>query len=608
MLLHLLEEDRTLRAEAEQGQSTKNYMASDPGKFIGEWKEDLPTVCSFNHSNGNCSAKNVWSALKTTQPLIDVPSVQDGTFIVAGGSVSHALAGKLSANSEVDIDLFYSGSADDASYQLRKLLLQIDEAFVRRNIWDALTMYKKLLVDYVSSITTTETSDEETQKYEIDVDVYLERLMTKWSHGQDVPEFLSSTSVYGRVMFEKYPPNGSVCHSSNNSIVPTPPQGLSKSKWTEFLDKKMGEFTMKYDLNPKYEILRTKNAVSVHPKNCGPPIQVILRVYKKVEHITLGFDLGSSACALILDKESASSSETLYPEQEIATDGPFIQFSPVGWFSHLTRYNVVDTTRLSTTFSHRLFKYAERGFGFILPHLNLGELPRENLSHGLPQYLDLPNLPLIVERLVGQNLQIRKKSDRDLPYDAFGDYSLEEMSHSRVVSQNIRSLITGSDNFVFQASFEKNILKVVDGEPKITSHDLSQRFDNMTKAIWHKERLNFKAFELHLNAPPELEEDMPVWDKGYAKPPKLPTMTIEEFTAIEKNQRGAGEQAIRELLAQRRYTLLDAWENVPADHKTISWLTNHPCSQEKNYLFTGSMRPLYISAEDWYGRYYRQVE
>ncbi len=74
--------------------------------------------------------------------------------------------------------------------------------------------------------------------------------------------------------------------------------------------------------------------------------QIIFRLYKDINEILYGFDFG--ACA-------------------VGYNGKDVFFSEMAKFAFETGYNVLDTTRRSTTYEGRLSKYSRRGFGVILP-------------------------------------------------------------------------------------------------------------------------------------------------------------------------------------------------------------------------------------------------
>ena len=74
--------------------------------------------------------------------------------------------------------------------------------------------------------------------------------------------------------------------------------------------------------------------------------QFILRIYPSLDNIIGGFDLGSCM---------------------VAFDGKRIYATPLGAWSIANKFNVVDTTRRSTSYEFRLNKAREQGYGIILP-------------------------------------------------------------------------------------------------------------------------------------------------------------------------------------------------------------------------------------------------
>jgi len=77
--------------------------------------------------------------------------------------------------------------------------------------------------------------------------------------------------------------------------------------------------------------------------------QFILRIYPTLDSILGGFDLGCSM---------------------VAFDGNEIYATPLGAWSTINSSVIVDTTRRSTSFEHRLIKYKYAGFNIIFPGLN----------------------------------------------------------------------------------------------------------------------------------------------------------------------------------------------------------------------------------------------
>lgn len=114
-------------------------------------------------------------------------------------------------------------------------------------------------------------------------------------------------------------------------------------------------------------IIRTEHAVSFYTDNyLVPPIQIILRAYDSLEHVLLGFDIDS--CCIGYDGEVICTERFLRA----------IRY----------RYNLVDVTRLSTSYEVRLVKYYGRGFSIAMTEPSIKERT-ENILGLIEKYGDL---------------------------------------------------------------------------------------------------------------------------------------------------------------------------------------------------------------------------
>lgn len=119
-------------------------------------------------------------------------------------------------------------------------------------------------------------------------------------------------------------------------ITSEDPDSIKKS--IMYVYEKMNKFGLVH-------ILRTKQAITFSvDKSFIPPIQIILRAYDSLEHVLLGFDIDS--CCIGFDGKLICSQR-------------FLRAIKYG-------YNLVDTTRLSTTYELRLMKYYVRGFDIAM--------------------------------------------------------------------------------------------------------------------------------------------------------------------------------------------------------------------------------------------------
>ncbi|KAL0210535.1 hypothetical protein RCL1_004971 [Eukaryota sp. TZLM3-RCL] len=126
-----------------------------------------------------------------------------------------------------------------------------------------------------------------------------------------------------------------------------------------------------------------------------PECQVILRLYKSKSEILHGFDLGSC---------------------QVGFDGKQLYTTSLYRLSYTFSINIVDTTRRSVSYEHRLTKYLHRGFGIVLPNLNMNKVyalrSRGEFS------VSLPFLTFYLENLRGK--EFRQEMNEGLSYSSNG--------------------------------------------------------------------------------------------------------------------------------------------------------------------------------------------
>lgn len=159
-------------------------------------------------------------------------------------------------------------------------------------------------------------------------------------------------------------------------------------------------------------VIRTAYSVTL-TLDYGATIQFILRKYRSIEEVLLGFDIG--ACAVGFT----------------GNEGPVL-LSRMGRIAHESGANVVDTTRRSPTYESRLIKYWERGFHVALPELDLAKVPTRNFEFGEKEILDLERMLVRCKRIEGQTIHcdaiwVRKNLPQgDLPGEDYEILSMEQ--------------------------------------------------------------------------------------------------------------------------------------------------------------------------------------
>ena len=123
------------------------------------------------------------------------------------------------------------------------------------------------------------------------------------------------------------------CVRTNRSKSAKPRFGVVRSKKT-----------------PKLQFIRTPHAVTILGEYPYRHVQIVLRMYTTPAETLVGFDVDSCA---------------------VAYDGKTVWASPRARRAINKQINTIDLTRRSLTYEIRLAKYAKRGFGVLIPGLDL---------------------------------------------------------------------------------------------------------------------------------------------------------------------------------------------------------------------------------------------
>lgn len=144
-------------------------------------------------------------------------------------------------------------------------------------------------------------------------------------------------------------------------------------------------------------VFRSEHSVTFLGPPPWRPVQVILRLYHSGAHVVLGFDL--DCCGVYYD-------------------GVAVRALPRAARALRARYNLIDTTRQSTTYEGRLAKYLQRGFDIAIPFgIPLGPVvDRARLAVGRwraareqPQLSGLALLVTMVEALAARDYELASR-------------------------------------------------------------------------------------------------------------------------------------------------------------------------------------------------------
>lgn len=129
--------------------------------------------------------------------------------------------------------------------------------------------------------------------------------------------------------------------------------------------------------------VRTKNAITIASQYPNRHVQVVLRIYRSITEMLLGFDVDCSC---------------------IAYDGKQLFASPRALAACMTQVNTIDLTRRSPSYENRLAKYSHRGFEVCWPPLDRSRIDPTifersfKRTHGLARLLVLERLPKVSDR------------------------------------------------------------------------------------------------------------------------------------------------------------------------------------------------------------------
>lgn len=273
--------------------------------------------------------------------------------------------------------------------------------------------------------------------------------------------------------------------------------------------------------------------------------QIIHRLYKDKEEILHGFDIGSSSVGF--DKEN-------------------IYFTELSKFSYEYGCNIVDTSRRSTSYEHRLQKYFQRGFDIILPYFDINKVSDElYITHNLPPavimpYLIFTHFNIYKNKIVVSKFYNRKNAD-------ISDYESEQVN-------------SGSEEYTY---FYLNIKRILNGETNllIYSRDLEDGRDanQMTNArIDYFYDTLFKEFYKNSTFPTQKCINYLCKD------------TLKVFNIKDD------KKLLQELFDETKEHVKCFMKNHIVN---IPWIVDNPTTQ-----LTSSFNPIIEEPEKWYGEYY----
>ena len=319
--------------------------------------------------------------------------------------------------------------------------------------------------------------------------------------------------------------------------------------------------------SPHIVVIRTSGSISIEI-DYSLSIQIILRHYATASEILHGFDLGSSACGF---------------------DGDQVFVTELGRFAYEYGYNIIDTTRRSTTYEARLAKYFNREFGLILPHLDVNALPRHNLKYNHSEVVDLPYMSFVIKSRDNNRLildKFIKSFGRASDYDINDEDNRIELEYT-IAYKNLAHLVNleragDTSRFIYYAQGYgySCIREVFTKGPHLTPKMIQDLYDQFRKTIWDGNNLNIGFIKRYL--------------------PEVPIREIAIKAFIDDDNI---DDIISNAFATQRVAAVAAWNRDirGIDHSILPWITENPGGQKS--LLTGSLNPIIEKPAEWYGKY-----
>jgi len=304
------------------------------------------------------------------------------------------------------------------------------------------------------------------------------------------------------------------------------------------------------------DYIRTKNTLTIKTLKPGSYsstncFQIIFRVYQTASEILHGFDLGSSS---------------------IGFNGQELYFTTLSKFCYEYNCNIIDTTRRSTTYEHRLKKYFERGFEIIMPNLDMKKCNgRMWKTYNLADVCELPYLVFTYNGVIGNKINFsrwyRDQSKTYISSDYDGDIDATE--EYAIYYRNLKYLIDQKyDQIVYLSHKFRPILK----KPEC-----------FTKA-----RVDYFYDELHTK----------IQDRQ-----KFPTSMVKNYISVATPEEifahREDPEYLENLIKKQKKLMYSRMSDLANYDNNIKWLMDNPGTQ-----LTSSYNPIIEDSQKWYGNYF----
>ncbi len=299
-------------------------------------------------------------------------------------------------------------------------------------------------------------------------------------------------------------------------------------------------------------------------------VQIIFRLYSSKSEILHGFDLGTSA---------------------VGFDGENVLFTSLGKFTYEYRCLIADTSRRSTTFEARLYKYWRRGFSIVLPHLNVDAMRTEYFKWRLAEVADLPMFPFAYSAISNNRITVEKFLS---PGGRSSDYGPKitndnDVGEHDIVSVNMTHILQENDDLYYFSRYDEySGLEIHQGSdplfagpPYITLSMVHELYNGARAKVYKGGKLDMGI----------IRRLLPGFDLA---PLAAAICSIEEPRPDPKRLLDAAFEMYRTRAVAAYEKMMDGWDS------SISWITENPGTQ-----LTSSINPIIEHPSTWYGPYFK---
>jgi hypothetical protein len=318
--------------------------------------------------------------------------------------------------------------------------------------------------------------------------------------------------------------------------------GLDESQATERVERMLQEIVKNQDY---CELFRNNYCVTV--KGGDYTYQIIFRLYKNIQEILDGFDIG--CCC-------------------VGFDGTTVHLNERGKFSHEHNANIVDITKRSSTYEYRLRKYLTRGYSLVMPRLNVNSLKTQYFKYGLAEVCELPYLPFSYRKIEGNIIYLDKylTVDEESP----SDYGNDDVADMAACYANLYNLLHDKSYFI-ATSNKPDVLR---RPPNINVGVITYIYNRMKKNVLTS-KPNMKILSRYITVLPAHE------------------IIYEMYQATDS------KEYIDNLFNTQKRIAIEKMQLISESFKKIQWRVVDPGAQAY-----GSFNPITTSDQEWYGSYF----